>query len=52
LSKNYSTINMEHPVGDPPAALQHRERLIHHLFKGHRGVSPSPGVPGHGVVPL
>ena len=45
-------VPLEHPVGDPTAALQHREGLIHHLFKGHRCVSPSPGMPCHGDVSL
>src|SRR5215510_5234484 len=33
-------------VGDPTAALQHREDLINHLFKRHRCLSPCPGMPG------
>ena len=45
-------VPLEHPAGDPTAALQHREGLIHHLFKGHCCVSPSPGMPCHADVQL
>jgi hypothetical protein len=45
-------VPLEHPVGDTTAALQHREGLIHHLFKGHRCLSPFPGMPWNADVPL
>ena len=45
-------VPLEQTIGDPTAALQHREGLIHHLFKGHRCLSPSPGMPWNADVPL
>ena len=45
-------VPLEQPVGDSPAALQHRKGLIHHLFKGHRCLSPSPGMAWNADVQL
>ena len=45
-------VPLEQTIGDTTAALQHREGLIYHLFKGHRCLSPSPGMPWNADVPL
>ena len=43
---------LQQAIGDPTTALQHRQRLIHHLFKGHRCFSPSPVTSRTAHVPL